>query len=241
MQSQTKLKNLQKLFTKTAYSDRFLAEVNIFCFIVDSQINFNSSLNFLALFIAKQVSGSFQKYTALNYQSQFFEKNLKTHVNVNKNHMIFNKTQKKVFNYLQKSVVCVKEKINQGLYDHSLVKSYLKRKREDVFRRIQLKQKRQQISDYQNQSCLQYNTVLILQLKWKKLSKQLRYNKPKTHKQVSTPDRRETQNKKSQRWLPENRFKNLNTLQSSKRKLKDVKLNQIRSKQDFLVVENFTP
>ncbi|CAD8125557.1 unnamed protein product [Paramecium sonneborni] len=116
--------------------------------IIQLILDSKKKLSFGVHFIAKQLSGSFKKNTTINYQSQLFEKSRKMILRdmdilvimrklqeIEKiKHVLFNKTQRKVFNYLQKPVVCVKEKINQGKYDHSLIHTELKNKRENALR-----------------------------------------------------------------------------------------------------------
>nr|CAI39028.1 cAMP dependant protein kinase, putative [Paramecium tetraurelia] len=84
-------------------------------------------LSFGVHFIVKQVSGSFKRNSTTNYQARIFEKSRKmilTDMDIlvvmNKlqeiekfKHIFLNKTQRKVFNYLPKPVVCVSEERSQ--------------------------------------------------------------------------------------------------------------------------------
>nr|O00844.1 RecName: Full=Uncharacterized 80 kDa protein [Paramecium primaurelia]CAA73577.1 hypothetical protein [Paramecium primaurelia] len=282
--------------------------------IVQLILESRKKLSFGVHFLAKQVSGSFKKNTAVNYQSQLFEKSRKMILRdmdilviMNKlqeiekiKHVIFNKTQRKVFNYLQKPVVCVKKKINQDKYDQSLIHGDLKNKRDDTLRltmssksllgirqkyntekkfnklyeayeELALAEDPNETEKIMNQRLLklveptiQYSFNSLVEIE--KLSRQLRYNKKKrVETQVLKPhnfklgssneveeeiennfdiesitlngQKKDNLYKKSQPSLPENKIKNLTTLQSSTRQLKDVQLNQIQSKQDFLDVE----
>ncbi|CAD8183483.1 unnamed protein product [Paramecium pentaurelia] len=282
--------------------------------IVQLILESRKKLSFGVHFLAKQVSGSFKKNTAVNYQSQLFEKSRKMILRdmdilviMNKlqeiekiKHVIFNKTQRKVFNYLQKPVVCVKKKINQDKYDQSLIHGDLKNKRDDTLRltmssksllgirqkyntekkfnklyeayeELALAEDPDETEKIMNQRLLklveptiQYSFNSLVEIE--KLSRQLRHNKkrrvatqilkPQNFKLGSSNEveeeiennfdiesitlngqKKDNLYKKSQPSLPENKIKNLTTLQSSTRQLKDVKLNQIQSKQDFLDVE----
>ncbi|CAD8169791.1 unnamed protein product [Paramecium pentaurelia] len=279
--------------------------------IIQLILESRKKLSFGVHFIAKQVSGSLKKNTKINYQSQLFEKSrnmilrdMDILVIMSKlqeiekiKHVIFNKTQRKIFNYLQKPVVCVKDKINQFKYDQSIIQSDLQHKREDALRltrssksllgvrqkfntekkfkklyeayeNLALSEDKDETEKIINQRLLelveptiQYSFNSLVEIE--KLSRQLRYNKkkrvatnilkPKTVKLGSQNDieedaekndeidsftlnfqKKDNFHKRSPQILTDNRFKNYNYMQNSKRLLKDVKLYQVQSKQDLM-------
>ncbi|CAK84326.1 unnamed protein product (macronuclear) [Paramecium tetraurelia] len=282
--------------------------------IIQLILESRKKLSFGVHFIAKQVSSSLKKNSKVNYQSQLFEKSrnmilrdMDILVIMSKvqeiekiKHVIFNKTQRKVFNYLQKPVVCVKDKINQVKYDHNLIQNDLQHKRDDALRltmssksqlgvrqkyntekkfkklyeayeNLALSEDQDETEKIMNQRLLQlveptiqysFNSLVEIE----RLTRQLRYNKkkrvatnvlkPKTFQIGSSNDieedgernddidsftlngqKKDNLHKRSPQSLNVNRFKNFNNMQNSPRWLKDVKLNQVQSKQDLMDIE----
>ncbi|CAD8187751.1 unnamed protein product [Paramecium pentaurelia] len=106
-------------------------------------------LSFGVHFIVKQVTGSFKRNSTTNYQARIFEKSRKmilTDMDIlvvmNKlqeiekfKHIFLNKTQRKVFNYLPKPVVCVSENRSEiRHHDDQLQENDLTNKKNDMLK-----------------------------------------------------------------------------------------------------------